>query len=729
VTFLTPIALFGLLAAAIPILLHIFNLRKLKTIEFSTLSFLKELQKTKIHRLKIKQLLLLVLRTLLIILIVLAFSRPTLKGSIPGGLTEQARTTAVILFDDSQSMTASDEQGDLLRQAKNSAIAIINLMKERDEVYFVKLSDVSLDGTSEIPPGQKDFSALRSAIDDIKPSFIRRTLEDGVRYSARLIVSSKNFNKEVYLISDFQSGSLESAVDMSKTGEQLFPPNTQFFLVSIGNREQHNIALESVDISNTIFEINKPLSVKVKLTNHSQTDAQNHLVSIYQDGSRVAQKGVDIHTGQSIETEFSLVPKHSGFLEGIVELEDDDLEFDNKRCFIVYIPEELRVLLIGDATDLTYLRLALTTRLSDSSASLKINETTWNRFSSLQLSSTNVAVLANPRELTMSQSAALKSYLQNGGGILIFPGSQSTVTSFNSSVSAILGSPLNVAVESQSPTSQSSNSFLEFDKVDFRHPLFSGMFEENEKKSSDLGRNGRELESPHVKMSLHFLPTSHSKVIITLTNGSPFLMEEQSGNGRVLMMSVPANTEWSDLPLKGLFVPLTHRALAYLAQEPTANRSLLVGEGKNIPLRNPIPPKLIIKKPDGMDAIVSTQKLVANKAVHFSDTDIPGFYITTAGSLVIDKFAINLDPKESIIAPADENRRENMLKRLGVMRNAIHPVDQSQAIQRTITESRLGSELWKQFLILAIIIAVIEMFIARDTKRSLVLSTKNIESR
>ncbi|HEX9828971.1 MAG TPA: BatA domain-containing protein, partial [Bacteroidota bacterium] len=80
-TFLNPFILFGLLAAGIPILLHLLNLRKLRTIEFSTLSFLKELQRTKIRRIKIRQWLLLLLRTLLVICIVMAFARPTLKGS------------------------------------------------------------------------------------------------------------------------------------------------------------------------------------------------------------------------------------------------------------------------------------------------------------------------------------------------------------------------------------------------------------------------------------------------------------------------------------------------------------------------------------------------------------------------------------------------------------------------------------------------------------------------
>jgi hypothetical protein len=515
---------------------------------------------------------------------------------------------------------------------------------------------------------------------------------------------------------------------MPKTTGLLFPPTTQFFLVSLGTRDAHNIAVESIDIPNAIFEVNKPFIVKVKLTNHSLSDIQNHVVSVYQDGNRVAQKGTDIRSKQSVETEFSLVPKHTGFLRGTIELEDDDLEFDNKRYFTVLIPEELRVLLVGDASDLTYLRLSLTTRLSDSSASLKMKETTWNRFSPLQLNSTDVAVLANPRELTMSQSTALKSYLQNNGGVLIFPGTQSTVTGFNESVSAILGFSINATIESQSGIPQSSNSFIEFDKIDFRHPLFVGMFEEDEKKSGRTTDNQRVLESPRVKMSLRFLPTPHSKTIITMTNGSPFLIEERADNGRVLMMSVPANAEWSDLPLKGLFVPLMHRAIAYLAQEPTINRSLLVSDEKITRLRNSIPLKLTIKKPDGTEAFVSAQQLASGKNLRFSGTDVPGFYTISAGNLILDEFAVNIDQNESNTAPTDERRRESMLRRLGIMSNAVHMVDQLQEVRQTITESRFGSELWKQFLIVAILIAVIEMFVAHDTKRSLTTSNTHTNS-
>jgi hypothetical protein len=142
-TFLNPVLLFGLVAAAIPIIIHLLNLRKLKTVEFSTLQFLKELQKTKMRRVKIKQWLLLALRTLLVIAVVLAFSRPALRGSLAGfgiGGTTHAKTTIVILLDDSPSMSVRNERGVLFAQARDLALHVLDLVKEGDEAYVVPFS-------------------------------------------------------------------------------------------------------------------------------------------------------------------------------------------------------------------------------------------------------------------------------------------------------------------------------------------------------------------------------------------------------------------------------------------------------------------------------------------------------------------------------------------------------------------------------------------------------------
>ena len=127
--FLNPAVLFGLLAASIPVLIHLLNLRKLKKIEFSTLAFLKELQKNRIRKIKLKQWLLLALRVLIILLLVFAFARPTLEGIAIGGTTSAAKTTAVFILDDTFSMSVVDADGSYLNQAKQSIQELVrNLM-------------------------------------------------------------------------------------------------------------------------------------------------------------------------------------------------------------------------------------------------------------------------------------------------------------------------------------------------------------------------------------------------------------------------------------------------------------------------------------------------------------------------------------------------------------------------------------------------------------------------
>jgi hypothetical protein len=203
-------------------------------------------------------------------------------------------------------------------------------------------------------------------------------------------------------------------------------------------------------------------------------------------------------------------------------------------------------------------------------------------------------------------------------------------------------------------------------------------------------------------------------------------MEEQVGNGHILLFAVAADTEWSDLPIKGLFVPLVHRSLAYCAQETAMKSSLLIGEETIIHLRISSPPKLTVAKPDSLEIFIHPQQLAAEKTIRFSDDDIPGIYTIASHNLILDKFAVNIDPDESNTAPSDEKHRDTIFRRIGIMDNSIHTVNQPQEVQHIITESRLGAELWKQFLVAALIIAFVEMLVARDNKRYPALEVKQI---
>ncbi len=83
-TFLNPLLLLGLFVAAIPLIIHLFNFRRPRRVDFSSLAFLKELQKSTMQRVRIKQLLLLALRMLALACLAMAFARPTLTGALSG---------------------------------------------------------------------------------------------------------------------------------------------------------------------------------------------------------------------------------------------------------------------------------------------------------------------------------------------------------------------------------------------------------------------------------------------------------------------------------------------------------------------------------------------------------------------------------------------------------------------------------------------------------------------
>ncbi len=722
-TFLNPLILVGLAAAAIPILLHIFNLRKLRTIEFSTLNFLKKLQRTKIRRLKIRQILLLVLRTLLIIFVVMAFARPSLRGSLAGGLGERARTTAMLLIDDSYSMTATDEHGGLLKQAKEAALEITRLLNEGDEAYLVKLSEAALQQQSA---PMHNFSALRASIKEIKPSYIHRKMEDALRYSAKLIAQSKNFNKEIYLISDFQRGVVESRATLSAAQENLFPADTKIYLVPLGDRTPQNLGVESVEIPNIIFERGRPFTVKCRIANYSDRAARNHVVSVFLNGERVAQKGIDIPNGGFADAEFSVTPKSSGWMEGMVQLEDDDLEYDNRRYFTVNIPEKLKVLLVGNSNDLFYLKLALSARQSGNESALELREVRPDQLSASSVNSADVIILSNINQLNSLQIERLSSFMNAGGGLVIFPGQNIQPAAFNDAIANALKLPSIAGIEAlgNQPSQQDVESYISLERVELAHPIFQGMFEETGSAVPGQQRSRpkavqRSVESPKIQKFVRYTTTPQSLLIITLSNGVPFLIEQQSGKGRALLFSVAASTEWSDFPFKGLFVPLVYRSVSYLAQEQRKQTDVPVGEEIVMKSRSRSGDKWTILNPNKVQTVVTPTLRSTDVTIRFAGTDVPGIYSLSSGGAPIQKVAVNMEADESNTVKAEQQFVEKMLRRLGIPSQEIKRIERAQKIQQIVMESRFGIELWKHFLIAALLVALVEMFVARDSKRDL----------
>jgi hypothetical protein len=110
----------------------------------------------------------------------------------------------VFILDDSFSLTVSDEHGSRLKQLKQAALRFVDLLKDGDEVFLVKLSDLP---KATVEPAMHDFEPVRTIIREMQLSMVRRTMEDALKVSARLLTQSTNANREVYILTTFSARS------------------------------------------------------------------------------------------------------------------------------------------------------------------------------------------------------------------------------------------------------------------------------------------------------------------------------------------------------------------------------------------------------------------------------------------------------------------------------------------------------------------------------------------
>ena len=129
--FLNPIFLLGMLAAAVPLIIHLWSRRQAKTVDFSSLMFLLAAHRQSVRRIQLKHLLILLLRMAIIILIAFALARPLLKSPF---LLADARANAsnVIILDNSYSMGYKGIQGERFETAKAMAREVVQLLPRGD---------------------------------------------------------------------------------------------------------------------------------------------------------------------------------------------------------------------------------------------------------------------------------------------------------------------------------------------------------------------------------------------------------------------------------------------------------------------------------------------------------------------------------------------------------------------------------------------------------------------
>ena len=694
--FLNPAFLFGLAAASIPVIIHLLNLKKLQKIEFSTLAFLKELQKSKLRRIKIKQWLLLALRVLIILLLVMAFSRPTLKGVAIGGTTSAAKTSVVFIIDNTISMSAVDEKGSLLNQVKTAALKLANLLQQGDDAAIIFVSDDNPDNIFST----SNVEELKKKIEQTKSSDKRGNFQKAILNAGDILKQSNNFNKEIYILSDFQSNMIADATSMGDL-KNLFDEKIRIYTINYSGKNFSNISVDKIESKSQIFEKDKFVNFSVQLTNHSNTNAENNVVSLFINGERNAQKSFSVESGKSLEINIESAIKNTGFVEVQARLEDDDINGDNNRYLNIYVPDKIPVIIFSEEkSDAKFINLALN---ASNGGNLQVDEASLNQIQSYDLKKySSVILIGTPVESSLQK---LKQYVENGGGLLFFPSSKEDLNSFKN-----ICSYFNLAKQvSVSGKINSDNKFFVFDKIELQHPLLQNIFEDETKK---------QFESPEIYLHYKILADERAKKIIGLNDGSDFLSEYKAGRGKIILCSASPVLSWSSFPLKSIFVPLMNKSVFYLSSKDREINNYLAGDELLISNNILLSPNIKIVRPDSQEEFIKANSQNQNGVFNYSKTETAGNYKIYSGEKLVEEFSVNVNPLESDTRYENDSEIQEYFEKInfkGTFKNI--PKDKNPV--SLVLQSRYGSELWKFFLIAALLIALVEMFVARNSKKDI----------
>ncbi|OGU79314.1 MAG: hypothetical protein A2W11_03050, partial [Ignavibacteria bacterium RBG_16_35_7] len=543
-------------------------------------------------------------------------------------------------------------------------------------------------------------------IDAIEPSYQSGMLHNSMTKAVQILSQSKNFNKEIYILSDFQSGRLADEKILSDFS-QVLDERVRVYAINYSGKEVYNLGIDELKVNTQIFEKDKPVNFSATVTNYSARNADNVIVSVFVNNERSAQVSTNVGAGESKVLIVEAAIKSAGFVSVFAEIEDDEILQDNRRYSSVFVPDNIPIIIFTDEpSDSRFVELALTAL--ENRNTFVITKKNLSELSSYDLKRYEAVVIIGSQNINAVER--LKDYAVNGGSLFMAPGSKSSLTSYQQMLTGI-GLPIPSSTVGK--IGEAANSF-QFDITDLNHPIFQNIFSAKEKTK---------IESSEIYSYFKINTQGKGRSIISLQDGSSFLSEYRMRNGKIFLFSSSPILSWSNFPLKSIFVPLINKSVLYLASKDKSETDIIAGNEFDVDVRGRSISHLKVVRPDNTEDFLSTNQNDANTFVKYDKSNLTGNYKIISGSKVIDEISVNADPLESktkYLAKADVEQYLNKIN----FKGRLFFLNKEENISDAILKARFGSELWKYFLIIALLLAFVEMLVARNAKKDLVEVSK-----
>lgn len=657
--------LFGLIALAIPLAVHLFNFRRHKIVYFSNTATLKTIEQENAKTKKLKYIIIMIMRMLFISGLVFAFAHPYRKSQ--NLMTDDAGNLIAVYIDNSMSMQSQSSEISLLEDARSSARALVRNISPSQR--FVLLTN-SREIGNEYP---MSLDEMLMSIDGMKTEAGPLAFNE-LYENIQMIMRRNGFkSSSLFLYSDFQENmmNLDGIVVDSAIQIVAFPLVSDF---------RQNVYIDTVWLSSPILQVGLSNEVNVKIVNESEREFKGFPVNLEIDNHAVAFTTVDIQAGGKAEAKMQFVLDGTGQRTAKVSINDFPITFDDSYDFILVARPVIKIVELTDGQTVETHRNASEILFSNDSL-FEYRSIAANRIDQQYLDDCQMVIVNDRSSLNETLWQAILDFAEDGGSVVVFPQKDEIA----------------------------DTNILNVNLLASQHEFFDDVFA-NIPDNADYPKVFK-----HTQIKKEF---SNSLTLIGLQNGDPLVTLNRIGSGNVFVFSARLDSQWTDLAENALFVPLMMK-MAMLGGS-VGSLSYTIGVDNDLKISDmnaAFDGEIRIRDEKNSMEMIPAVERRGNKSVIRLNEQLPnaGFYDVCKDDEIIEKTAWNDSRVESKMSFCNQNYIDKLLKNNGL--NVLSVMDSDDLHSDEIIDVLVRkSMLWKSFILLSLIAMLIEILIIRFWK-------------
>ncbi len=516
--FAFPTFLFALFALAIPILIHLFQLRRYKKIVFSDIRFLKQITEQNQKQRNIKEWIILAARCLALACLVFAFAKPFIP--LNNRTINKSSKVVSVFIDNSFSMSQQNKEGQLLEVAKHKARDIVSYYGDND-LFQILTND--FEGKHQRLIEKKDFLLY---LDEVKISNQTKQFDKIIARQKQAFETESNSNKIVYIISDLQQNQFQklAAIDTS----------LQVNFIQIKPNVSNNISIDSAWIEQPLILPNTNTFLLVKISNYGITEITDVPLVFKIDNVQKGIANISCKANSSAEVQLQFSLNDAQYHQAELSLLDNPVVFDDKLYLTLKAYSNQNIIAINANK---YIQ-----NVYGIDENYKLQSFNSNTIDYSSFNNASCIVLNEVADVSSGLQTELQKYINNGGVALIIPSASANDLPKTNTFLQQLNAPKLIAV---------SNQNLNVSRINVFDDVFKNVFS----KIPEIA-NWPNLSKNYAMQLNSGIKGYH---IATLNNDAPFIFKSRYGKGFVYLLSTPLQNDWCNFTTHALFVPFMLR--------------------------------------------------------------------------------------------------------------------------------------------------------------------------